>query len=77
MLQAKTCKVHLKETAKILPARKFILQTIHQIIHRTSAELCPLSDILLLEAGRPGPSNQSGQSPPTAVADLSGPLQCY
>jgi hypothetical protein len=40
MLQAKTCKVHLKETAKILPARKFILQTIHQIGR------CPVNDLV-------------------------------
>lgn len=50
IVQANTCKVRLKETAKINPSAKII----HQTIHRTSAEPYPLSDILLLEvvAGR-------------------------
>lgn len=69
-VQANTCKVRLKETAKINPSAKQekSIQNHSKSFtgHRASAEPCPLSDLLLLE----GTTGRSPPGPPFKVLRL-------
>lgn len=79
-VQANTCKVHLKETAKINPnAKKEKSIQNHSnhspgIGHRASAEPCPPLGSLTIRGDHRSIAPRSSVQSPTAIAGSSGPL---